>query len=77
MIIRVVKRVEVSSSLDDTNNSHYYPNRAPLQPTPFQKLPPGAVKPDGWLLAQLRMQLNGLNGKLPEISDYLVFDNCG
>ena len=75
MSVRVVKRIQVSEN--DTPNGHYFPNRAPLQPVPFQKLPPGAVKPYGWLLGQLRLQVNGLNGKFSEISDYLVYENCG
>ena len=58
-------------------NSHYYPNRAPLQAVPFQKLPPRSIKPNGWLLGQLRAQLNGLNGQLWQISDYLVYEQCG
>jgi hypothetical protein len=77
MSVRVVRRVQVSSSSDDTPTCHYIQNRAPLQPVPFQKLPPGAIKADGWLLGQLNMQINGLNGKLAEISDYLVYDKCG
>ncbi|CAF3337259.1 unnamed protein product [Rotaria socialis] len=76
MTVRVVTCVEVSS-FGDTPTCHYFPNRAPLQPVPFQKLPPGSIKPDGWLLGQLRSQINGLNGKLSEISDYLVYDQCG
>lgn len=76
MTVRVVTCVKIPSS-DDTSTSHYYQNRAPLQPVPFQKLPPGAIKPDGWLLGQLKLQLNGLNGRLSEISDYLVYDQCG
>ena len=75
MSVCVVKRVQVSSN--DTPAGHYFPNRAPLQPAPFQKLPPGAVKPNGWLLGQIKLQLNGLNGKLPDISDYLVYEQCG
>jgi hypothetical protein len=75
--VRVVKRVQVLSSSNDTPNGHYYPNRPPLQPVPFQKLPPGAVKPSGWLLELLTLQVNGLNGKLWAISDYLVYENCG
>ena len=73
MDIQVVPRVQVSS----VAASHYIQNRTPLQPVPFQKLPPGAVKADGWLLGQLNLQINGLNGKLFEISDYLVYENCG
>jgi hypothetical protein len=75
MAVRVVNRVQVS--VDDTSASHYFQNRAPLLPVPFQKLPPGAVKPAGWLLGQLKLQVNGLNGRLSEISDYLVYDQCG
>ena len=75
MEIRVVKQVRVSSN--DAVQGHYFPNQAPLQPVPFQKLPPSAVKPDGWLLGQLKLQLNGLNGRLWEISDYLVYEQCG
>jgi len=79
MIVRVVQRVQVfsSSSSDNSPTSHYIQNRAPLQPVPFQKLPPGAVKPAGWLLGQLKLQINGLNGRLSDISDYLNYDTCG
>ena len=76
MTVRVIRRVEVSPT-DDTSTCHYVQNRAPLQPVPFQKLPPGAIKASGWLLGQLKLQINGLNGRLSDISDYLVYDNCG
>ncbi|UJR18182.1 hypothetical protein I4U23_005082 [Adineta vaga] len=75
MSIQVVQRVQVPSGAVST--THYIQNRAPLQPVPFQKLPPNAVKAAGWLLGQLKLQINGLNGKLYEISDYLDYNNCG
>ena len=75
MTVEVVPRVQVSS--DEQTTGYYYPNRTPLQPVPFQKLPPGAIKPAGWLLGQLKLQLNGLNGQLWQISDYLVYEQCG
>ncbi|CAF1292913.1 unnamed protein product [Adineta ricciae] len=75
MSIQVVQRVQIPSGAAST--TYYIQNRAPLQPVPFQKLPPGAVKANGWLLGQLKLQINGLNGKLYEISDYLNYDNCG
>ena len=77
MTVQVVNRVQVSTKLHDKPNGHYYQNRAPLQPVPFQRLPSGSIKPAGWLLGQLKLQINGLNGKLFEISDYLVYDQCG
>jgi hypothetical protein len=75
MSIQVVQRVQVPSGT--TSTTHYIQNRVPLQPVPFQKLPPGAVKANAWLLGQLKLQINGLNGKLYQISDYLNYDNCG
>jgi len=73
MNIQVVKSVQVLSP----STSHYCQNRAPLQPVPFQKLTPGSTKPAGWLLGQLKQELNGLCGKLSEISDFLVYEQCG
>ena len=41
-------------------------NRSPLFSTTFRALPVGAVRPQGWLLDQLRIQANGLTGHLDE-----------
>jgi hypothetical protein len=57
--------------------SQYLTNRSPLQPEAFVRLPPGAVEPAGWLATQLDRQLHGLNGRLPEVSHFLQYDDSG
>ena len=52
-------------------NRHYTGNRAPLKPAPFRKLPIGAVRPEGWLLQQQKLQAEGFVGQLPQISPWL------
>jgi Beta-L-arabinofuranosidase, GH127/Ricin-type beta-trefoil lectin domain-like len=55
----------------------YTPNAAPLAPTAFLRLPPGAVTARGWLDGQLRRQLAGLCGQYASISHFLVMANSG
>lgn len=52
-------------------NVNYVSNREPLMPQQFIKLPAGSIKPGGWLLTQLQLQKDGLNGHLGEISAWL------
>lgn len=42
------------------------PNQAPLQPNAFNPLPLTAVRPQGWLLDQLRIQAGALTGHVDE-----------
>ena len=56
-------------------NDYYVGNRAPLAPTPFRKLPVGAIKPEGWVLKQLQLQADGFVGHLTEISPWLEKKN--
>jgi hypothetical protein len=56
---------------------YYVPNLAPLQPVPFQKLPPGAIEPRGWLAQQLDLQVHGLCGRYDEVSDFLDYGTNG
>ena len=55
----------------------YTPNRAPLMPTAFTKLPTGSVTPKGWIREQLLLQAEGLCGRMPEVSDYLKYEGNG
>ena len=55
----------------------YMPNRAPLTPTAFTKLPTGSVTPKGWIRQQLLLQAEGLCGRMPEVSDYLKYEGNG
>lgn len=55
----------------EEKNVNYVSNRAPMMPQQFIKLPTGNIKPDGWLLTQLQLQKDGLNGHLGEISAWL------
>ncbi len=48
------------------------PNRAPLKPAVYLKLPIGAVTPRGWIARQVRLQADGFSGHLEEISSFLV-----
>ena len=52
-------------------NKHYVSNQTPLMPQQFIKLPVGSISPEGWLLKQLELQRDGLNGHLGEISAWL------
>ena len=49
--------------------SNYVFNRQPLLHTPTAELPFGAIKPQGWLRDQMRIQADGISGHLDEISD--------
>ncbi|MFB0614740.1 RICIN domain-containing protein [Streptomyces sp. AGS-58] len=56
----------------------WYPaNRAPLQPSAFLRLPPGAVRARGWLATQLARQADGLCGHYPETSHFLRYEDTG
>lgn len=51
----------------------YIGNRAPLEPSPLMRLPPGSIQPQGWLFTMLERQRNGLNGLQEQVSPFLKF----
>ncbi|WNO70675.1 RICIN domain-containing protein [Streptomyces sp. AM8-1-1] len=53
------------------------PRTAGPAPDAFHRLPPGSIRARGWLAEQLRLQLNGLAGRLDERSHFLDFDTSG
>lgn len=55
------------------DNSYYPGNRAPLAPSPLQKLPIGAIRPEGWLRHQLELMATGFSGRLEEISPFCKY----
>lgn len=68
-----ITNVDRPDAFETTPN--YIPNREPLQPLNFIKLPVGSIKPAGWLLKYLELQRDGLTGHLGEISAWLAKEN--
>ncbi|MGQ9456089.1 MAG: beta-L-arabinofuranosidase domain-containing protein [Armatimonadota bacterium] len=56
-------------------NSFYTGNKPPLLPRPLIKLPPGKVKPNGWLKKQLELMADGFTGRLTELSGFCKSEN--
>ncbi|MBC8142197.1 MAG: glycoside hydrolase family 127 protein [Armatimonadetes bacterium] len=71
----VVRTAPVATT--NVPGGYYTPNRAPLAPNPFLKLPVGSIKPKGWLAHQLTLEVNGLCGRYSEVSEYLKYEKNG
>ncbi len=70
-----MKVTVVDSPSTTKRNKHYICNRAPLLANPLVKLPLGAVQPKGWLAHQLELMVEGMTGRLNEVSSFLAPDN--
>lgn len=67
-----VDKITVSPIIETKKgNDFYVVQREPLMPSPFQKLPTGAVRANGWLKTQLQLQRDGFSGQLAKISKFL------
>lgn len=60
--------------VSETANAFYPSARPPLAPSPFVKLPIGAITPKGWLRHQLELEKEGMIGRLKEVSPWLNFE---
>ncbi|HMF73871.1 MAG TPA: beta-L-arabinofuranosidase domain-containing protein [Flavitalea sp.] len=56
---------QVNKNID--RNSTVYYNRAPLRQNPYQEVPLGAIRPQGWLLEMLERQRTGATGNLDKL----------
>ncbi len=71
--VRVVSEITAANG----SNSHYPTNKAPLEPSPLVQLPIGSITPAGWLLTELKLEANGMGGRLAEISPFLKYADNG
>jgi hypothetical protein len=56
-------------------NSYYCSNKPPLLLSPLTKLPLGNIRPKNWLKHQLDLMVNGMTGRLMELSIFLQLEN--
>jgi hypothetical protein len=69
-------KVEVVAKPDTSKSNSPYPaNKPPLLPNPLVKLPLGSVRPRGWLKKQLDLMVDGITGRLNELSEFQRPDN--
>ncbi len=59
----------------ESSNAFYPANRTPLLPSPFSKLPLGSIRPKGWLKHELDLMVEGMTGRLTELSAFLKPEN--
>ncbi|UJH67842.1 beta-L-arabinofuranosidase domain-containing protein [Allomuricauda sp. SCSIO 65647] len=68
-IIYVLLAISMGINAQDIKdrNAHYITNQAPLIAQPYTHLPLGTIKPKGWLHKMMKLQRDGLTGKLDSI----------
>ncbi len=69
-------RTSVVQKPDVDGSNQYYPaSRPPLVQSPFAKLPLGSIRPRGWLRHQLDLMIDGMVGRIDEVSEYIQEDS--
>jgi hypothetical protein len=68
------QQVRVVKAPPTTPGSLYTANRAPLLPSALCKLPISSITPRGWLENMLRLEADGMTGRLEEISPWCKFE---
>ncbi len=71
----IIALIMFAGALAAPARPNYPSGQEPLRQLQLIKLPAGAIKPEGWLLRQMELQRDGLNGHLDEISMWLGRDN--
>lgn len=66
--IKIIEQIESLEKQDNTN---------PLKQNKLFKLPPGSIKPKGWLKHQLDLMLEGVTGRLYEYGKFFKEDANG
>ncbi len=68
-------QIQIVNADDIVVRDDHRGNRAPLVPLKMTKLPLGAVRPHGWLRHQLDLMVEGMTGRLDEMSPFLSDEN--
>jgi DUF1680 family protein len=71
-ISAIIPLISCSKISPQESSPNYLQNRPPLVLKPYLELPLGSIKPDGWLLEQLKTMKNGLTGHLDEYYEPVV-----
>lgn len=69
-----VTRVKELPTTEGRPAPHYLANRAPLVPSRLLKLPIGAIAPQGLIRRLLDLEVEGMSGRLPEVSQWCKYE---